>query len=90
MDWKLAATTFAAVFAAEIADKTQLVGIGLAAESQKPVSVFLGSVAGYAAVTLLSVWAGAAAAKYLRPEWLKWGGATLFIAIGVWMLFERS
>jgi len=42
MDWKIFLVTFSAVFFAELADKTQLVGIGIAAKTDKPISVWLG------------------------------------------------
>ena len=44
MDWKIIVATFGAVFFAELADKTQLVGIGMAARTGKPFSVWMGSV----------------------------------------------
>ena len=88
MDWKIFFATFGAVFFAELADKTQLVGIGMAAKSGKPVNVLLGSVAAYILVTLISVIIGAIAAKYLRPELIRYVGASLFIIIGLLMLLK--
>ena len=88
MDWKVFFATFGAVFFAELADKTQLVGIGMAAKSGKPVNVLLGSVAAYILVTLISVIIGAIAAKYLRPELIRYIGASLFIVIGMLMLLR--
>ncbi|MFW6236000.1 MAG: TMEM165/GDT1 family protein, partial [Desulfovibrionales bacterium] len=49
MDWKLLATTFGAIFVAELGDKTQLACILLAAETRKTWTVFLGATALYAA-----------------------------------------
>jgi putative Ca2+/H+ antiporter (TMEM165/GDT1 family) len=88
MDWKVILTTFGAVFFAELADKTQLVGIGLAAKTGKPVSVWLGSVAAYVIVTVISVFLGALLAKFIRPELIRCVGASLFILIGFLMLFK--
>ncbi len=88
MDLKVFFATLSAVFLAELADKTQLVGIGMAAKSGKPITVFLGSLAGYAIVTLLSVFLGAILAKYINPEAIRYTGAILFIAIGVLMLLK--
>ncbi len=42
MDFKVILATFAAVLVAELADKTQLVGIGMASKTLKPISVFVG------------------------------------------------
>lgn len=74
---------FGAVFLAELADKTQLVGIGMAAKSGRPFSVWLGSVAAYIIVTMFSVFLGAMLGKYVKPEFIRYAGATLFIIIGV-------
>ncbi len=88
MDWKVFLATFGAVFFAELADKTQLVGIGIAAKTGKPVSVWLGSVSAYIIVTVISVFLGAVLAKFIRPELIRYSGASLFIIIGFLMLFK--
>ena len=88
MDWKVFLATFGAVFLAELADKTQLVGIGMSAKSGKPLSVWLGSISAYVIVTLLSVLLGATVGKYLKPELIRYGGAVLFIVIGALILFK--
>ena len=88
MDWKVFLATFGAVFFAELADKTQLVGIGMAAKTGKPVSVWLGSVSAYVIVTVISVFLGAVLAKFIRPELIRYIGASLFIVIGFLMLFK--
>lgn len=88
MDWKVFLATFGAVFFAELADKTQLVGIGMAAKTGKPISVWLGSVSAYVIVTVISVFLGAILAKFIRPELIRYIGASLFIIIGFLMLFK--
>jgi Ca2+/H+ antiporter, TMEM165/GDT1 family len=88
MDWKVCVATFAAVFVAELADKTQIVGIGMTAKSGKPLSVWLGSVAAYMLVTLISVIIGSIISQYIKPEMLRYGGAVLFIIIGVLILLK--
>jgi Ca2+/H+ antiporter, TMEM165/GDT1 family len=88
MDWKIFLATFGAVFFAELADKTQLVGIGMAAKTGKPISVWLGSVSAYIIVTVISVFLGAILAKFIRPELIRYVGASLFIIIGFLMLFK--
>jgi putative Ca2+/H+ antiporter (TMEM165/GDT1 family) len=89
MDWKVFFATFGAVFVAELADKTQLVGISMASKSGKPIMVWLGSVAGYMLVTVISVLLGLAASKFIKPELIKYIGAGLFIIMGVLMLFDK-
>jgi putative Ca2+/H+ antiporter (TMEM165/GDT1 family) len=89
MDWKIFLATFAAVFVAELADKTQLVGIAMSTKSGKPVSVWVGSVCAYMLVTIISVFIGAALGKYIKPELIKYCGAALFIIIGLLMFWGK-
>lgn len=89
MEWKIILATFTAVFLAELADKTQLVGIGMAAKSGRPFSVWLGSVSAYILVTALSVLLGALAGKYIRPELIRYSGGILFVAMGILMLWGK-
>ncbi|HNX68330.1 MAG TPA: TMEM165/GDT1 family protein [Candidatus Omnitrophota bacterium] len=89
MDLKVFLATLSAIFFAELADKTQLVGIAMSSKTGKPVSVFLGSIAGYALVTLISVILGSVLAKYIRPEWIRYAGATAFVVVGFLMFFNK-
>lgn len=89
MDLKIFLATFSAIFLAELADKTQLVGIGMSAKSGKPVSVWLGSVAAYMVVTVISVFIGVLLAKYIKPELIRYCGAALFILIGMLMFLGK-
>jgi Ca2+/H+ antiporter, TMEM165/GDT1 family len=89
MDWKIFIATFTAVFFAEMADKTQMVGIGMASKSAKPLTVFFGSVCAYMVITAVSVLIGATLGKYIKPEIIKYCGASLFIILGVLMLFGK-
>jgi putative Ca2+/H+ antiporter (TMEM165/GDT1 family) len=86
MDWKIYLATFSAIFLAELADKTQLVGIGMTLKSGRPFSVWLGSVSAYIIVTALSVFLGTLLAKYIRPEIIKYAAACLFIVVGILIL----
>ncbi|MCK9432062.1 MAG: TMEM165/GDT1 family protein [Candidatus Omnitrophica bacterium] len=88
MEWKVFAATFAAVFFAELADKTQLVGIGMAAKTGRPLTVWFGSVAAYILVTVISVFLGALMARFIRPEMIRYFGASLFILVGALMLLK--
>ncbi len=88
MDWAVFAATFGAVFFAELADKTQMVGIGMAAKTGKPISVWIGSVSAYIIVTVISVFLGAIMAKFIRPELIRYIGASMFIIIGFLMLLK--
>lgn len=89
MDIRVFLAALSAIFFAELADKTQLVGLAMSAKTGKPLAVFLGSLAGYALVTLISVIVGAMLAKYIRPEWIRYAGATAFVTIGCLMFFNK-
>lgn len=85
MDLKVVFSAFVAVFAAEMADKTQMVGLGLSSKTGRPGSVFVGSVAAYALITAISVLLGAWLGKALKPEYLRYGGGALFVLMGLLM-----
>lgn len=89
MDIKIFLGTFSAVFLAELADKTQLVGIGMASKTGKLFSVWLGSVSAYIIVTAVSVIFGAIAGKYIKPELIRYFSAVLFILIGILILWDK-
>jgi len=89
MDWKIFLTTFGAVFFAELADKTQFVGIGMTAKSGKPLTVWLGSVSAYIIITAFTVLIGAVLGKYIKPDLIRYVGASVFVAIGVLMFFGK-
>lgn len=89
MDFKVFFATFTAVFLAELADKTQLVGISMSAKSGRPYTVWAGSVAAYMLVTVLSVLLGAVAGKYLRPDIVRSVGGGIFVVMGVLMFMGK-
>jgi len=89
MDWKIFLATFSAIFVAELADKTQLVGITMSSKSGKPLSVWLGSVSAYILITAISVLIGSTLEKYIRPDIIRYSGATLFVIIGILMFLGK-
>jgi putative Ca2+/H+ antiporter (TMEM165/GDT1 family) len=60
----------------------------MAAKTGKPISVWLGSVSAYIIVTIISVFIGALMAKFIKPEIIRYVGASSFIIIGILMLFK--
>jgi len=86
MDFKIFLSTFMAVFIAELADKTQIVGLGMSAKSGKPLLVWLGSVGAYMIVTAVTVLIGAVAGHLIKPELVRYIGAFIFICIGFLIL----
>ncbi len=89
MDWKIFFTTFGAIFLAELADKTQLVGIGMTAKTGKPLSVLLGSICAYIIVTSISVIVGAILSRHIKPDILRCCGASAFVLIGMLMFWGK-
>jgi putative Ca2+/H+ antiporter (TMEM165/GDT1 family) len=89
MDWKIFLATFGAVFFAELADKTQVVGIGMAAKTGKPFSVWLGSIGAYIIVTAISVVLGALLSRFIKPELVKYIAGVSFLIIGILMLWGK-
>ena len=86
MDWQTFTATFAAIFLAEMGDKTQLAAVTMAAQSGRPWAVFSGASLALIGVSALGVMVGAALGTYLPLEWVKRAGAVAFILIGVLML----
>jgi putative Ca2+/H+ antiporter (TMEM165/GDT1 family) len=86
MDFKLALTTFAAVFLAELGDKTQLATLGFASAGSSRWAVFIGSAAALVCTSAIAVTAGEALTRVVSPLLLKRLSAIAFIAIGAWML----
>lgn len=83
MDWKVFLATFGAIFLAELADKTQFIGIGMSAKSGKPLAVWLGSISAYIIVTAVSVLIGATLGNYIKPEFIRYSSGLLFMIIGI-------
>lgn len=89
MDCKIFGVAFLSILVAELADKTQLIGITLSAKSGRPLSVWLGSVSAYMIITLITVIVGAVLAKYIKPEVIRYAGAVLFVFIGILMFLGK-
>lgn len=87
MDWKLALTTFGAVFLAELGDKTQLATLAFAADGRSPWTIFLGSAAALVATSALAVLGGEALARVVPPLLLKRLAGLAFVVIGVLVLW---
>jgi putative Ca2+/H+ antiporter (TMEM165/GDT1 family) len=89
MDWRVFLTTFGVIFLAEMGDKTQLAAMTMAADSKKPLAVFLGAALALAAVSALGVLVGSVIGNYVPLEWVKRTAAAAFILIGVLMLLGK-
>jgi len=88
MDWKLALTTFGAVFVAELGDKTQLATLAFATSGRSRWAVFIGSACALVATSAIAVLAGEAIARAVPPSLLKRVAGVAFVAIGLWVLWS--
>jgi len=89
MDIKVLLTVFAAVFVAELGDKTQLATLLFSAD--KAVSkwtVFVAASMALVVATGIGVLAGGLVSQYLSPRALNYVAGTGFIAIGAWTLIR--
>ena len=89
---KLALSTFATVFVAELGDKTQLATLALSGgqdSTSARLAVFAGSALALVAAAGLGVLAGGFVAKFASPQLLGRIGGVLFVAMGAWMLWQH-
>ncbi len=85
MNWTLLGSTFAAVFLAELGDKTQLATLSLAAGGSR-LSVFLGAALALICTSALAVLLGEGLARTIPPFWIKRAAGALFVVLGVFYL----
>ena len=88
MDWKILLTTFAALFLAEVGDKTQLAVITLTCKHQRPLPVFLGASFALASVTLVGILFGQGVTRVVPAPAMRKMAAALFVLLGVLMWFD--
>ncbi len=75
---------FALALVSEIADKTQLVILGLALQYKSPMKVFLGALSAHAFMDALAILAGTYFAFSIPALLVKYLIGTWFIALGLW------
>ena len=90
MDWKILTSTFAAVFVAELGDKTQLATLSMSAGTTSKWSVFVGSAVALCATSALAVLAGGLVSRIISPMWLRRIAGGVFIALGALFLLTRA
>jgi len=88
MAWNQFLTAFAAIFIAELGDKTQLAMITMSASSKHALSIFLGGAAALVLLTGIAVVAGEAVNRYVPQHVLSKIAAVLFVLIGIWTWFK--
>lgn len=90
MDWKVFATTFAAVFLAEVGDKTQLAIFSLAAGGPSRITVFTAAALALVATTAIAVLAADAVGRAIPPLWVRRAAGVLFLVLGTLFLFSGA
>jgi Ca2+/H+ antiporter, TMEM165/GDT1 family len=90
MDWKLMATTFAAVFVAELGDKTQLATLSLSSGKVNRLSVFLGSATALVCTSLIAVLAGDLLSRYVPPQYIRRAAGAIFIVLGLLYILRKG
>ncbi len=91
MDIKVLLTVFAAVFIAELGDKTQLATMLFAADKNvSKWTVFLGASLALIVASGLGVLAGSAISQYVSEKYLHYIAGIGFVAIGIWTLARAS
>jgi Ca2+/H+ antiporter, TMEM165/GDT1 family len=83
MDWTLFASTFAAIFVAELGDKTQLATLSLSAGSASRWVVFAGAALALVATSAIAVIAGEAVSRAVPPHWLRRAAGVVFVVLGL-------
>jgi len=87
LEWKLLATVFAAVFVAELGDKTQLATMLFAADKDvSKMTVFIGASLALILASAIGVLAGSVISEYVSERILRYVAGVGFIVIGLWTL----
>jgi len=82
-------TVAVAFFIAEMGDKTQLATISLAIKYNAIWSVWMGTTAGMMIADAIGIGVGIVMGKRIPERAMKWGAALIFIAFGVYGLWEN-
>jgi putative Ca2+/H+ antiporter (TMEM165/GDT1 family) len=90
VDWKLFASTFAAIFLAEMGDKTQIATLSLAAGGSTRWVVFAASALALCATSAIAVLVGEGLARVVPPVWIRRGAGVLFLVLVVMFLIGRG
>ena len=89
MDWKIFITVFAAVFIAELGDKTQLATMLFAADREvSKLTVFFAASAALVLASAIGVLAGSLLSNYVSERLLHYIAGIGFILIGAWTLYR--
>ena len=82
---KVFLSTSGTVFLAELGDKTQLAALLLAAESGRPVVVFIGASLALICSSLVGVLLGRWLSSVMAPQQLERAAGVLMVGLGLWL-----
>ena len=82
---KVFLSTAGTVFLAELGDKTQLAALLLAAESGRPVVVFIGASLALICSSLVGVLLGRWLSSLMAPQQLERAAGVLMVGLGLWL-----
>jgi putative Ca2+/H+ antiporter (TMEM165/GDT1 family) len=82
---KVFLSTAVTVFLAELGDKTQLAALLLAAESGRPLVVFLGASLAVICSSLVGVLLGRWLSSFMAPQQLERAAGVLMVGLGLWL-----
>ncbi len=82
-------TVAIAFFIAEMGDKTQLMTITIAAGSQTPAFILMGTTLGMLIADGIGIIGGAWMAKHVPEKYIKWGAGLIFIFFGTLTLYDN-
>ena len=89
MDLKILLTVFAAVFIAELGDKTQLATMLFAADKEvSKMTVFIGASLALIVASAIGVLAGSFISEYVSEKYLHYIAGAGFVGIGIWTLIK--
>ncbi|MDH5717932.1 MAG: TMEM165/GDT1 family protein [Spirochaetia bacterium] len=89
MDYKILLTVFAAVFVAELGDKTQLATMLFAADKNvSKLTIFIGASLALIVTSAIGVLAGSLISQYISEKMLHYIAGTGFIVIGIFTLIK--
>jgi putative Ca2+/H+ antiporter (TMEM165/GDT1 family) len=89
MDWKIFLSTFVTIFLAEMGDKTQFAALAASSNTKSTWSVLVAVVMALALAGTLGVFFGKILGALVSPQFLKYCSGSLFIAVGLWVIFSK-
>lgn len=89
MDWKIVFSTFAAIFIAELGDKTQLATFSMAGGSDSRLSVLVGAILALSATSVIAVLVGGTLGQFISPLYMKRAAGVVFLVLGGLYLFSN-